>query len=222
MRRFLQPCLEALEPRRCLSAVLVQGVIWVRGSNHGDTIRIANSYDDPTGLIGIEVAQNNRQWNFPGDAVLKISIDAQAGDDSVINTTSLRSHIVGGPGDDHIIGGSGNDTIIGGLGDDVLNGGDGGDRLMGGPGDDYLDGGKDGDALYGGGGNDNLVGGDGGDYMDGGRGDDYLDSRDCSIYDSVFGGPGHDTAVIDGYRVIILYRHDDIRGVESTAINEVC
>src|SRR4051812_33705161 len=100
MKRLLQPCLEALEPRRCLSAVLVEGVIWVRGSNHGDVIRIANSYDDPSGLVRIEVAQNNRKWNFRGDAVLKINIDARAGDDDVTNTAPIRSRIDGGPGND--------------------------------------------------------------------------------------------------------------------------
>src|SRR3954462_13727013 len=109
MKRLLQPCLEALEPRRCLSAVLAEGVIWVRGSNHDDVIRIANTYEDPSGLVHIEIAQNNRKWNFPGEGVLKINIDARAGDDHVTNTTPIRSHIDGGPGNDQLIGGSGND-----------------------------------------------------------------------------------------------------------------
>ena len=59
----------------------------------------------------------------------------------ITNSSSGRTHLFGGLGDDEISGGSGRTTISAGFGDDVLNGGSGNDILIGGAGADELNGG---------------------------------------------------------------------------------
>ncbi len=96
-------------------------------------------------------------------------------------------------------GGFENDTYIGSNGlapllpdGMVLDGGTGGPAS----GDDTLTGGDTPDEIFGGDGNDILNGGGGHDLLDGGPGNDVLQARDGAP-DTVFGGPGLDSAVAD-------------------------
>jgi Tol biopolymer transport system component len=88
----------------------------------------------------------------------------------------------GTAGNDLLVGTEGNDVICGLGGDDTLIGLGGDDKLIGGDGNDY------------------LAGGLGLDMLDAGPGDDTLDARDGAP-DIVWGGPGLDTAYVDGGRL---------------------
>jgi len=120
--------------------------------------------------------------------------------------------LFGGEGDDALRGGEGIDTLQGEAGDDVLSGGNGFDQLFGGIGNDRLYGGADtdilegnegDDLLFGDGGNDVLEGGLGDDRLYGGAGDDVLgggvfgNEGNAPQVDSLFGGSGSDTYVIE-------------------------
>ncbi len=106
--------------------------------------------------------------------VIKIVVDAGAGNDSVLLNTSVNGTLNGEDGNDVLTGGSGNDVLNGGAGDDVLDGGDGNDALLGGTG------------------NDALTGGPGVDVMKGEEGDDVINANDGISDSLVDGGPGND------------------------------
>ena len=127
----------------------------------------------------------------------------------------------GGDGDDELEGGTGNDRLFGDKGDDTLRGGDGDDILKGDtkdvekypweiqrvtPGNDNLYGGRGNDELYGGVGDDILDGGEGNDKLyagpgkdtlSGGDGDDLLDAGHTGSGNTLTGGKGKDTFLID-------------------------
>jgi len=106
--------------------------------------------------------------------------------------------------DDVLIGNQGANRLRGHEGDDTLVGNGGDDSLYGGgslarpslEGDDALHGGFGDDALYGGYGNDRLYGGPGVDRLVGGPGNDLISSAD-GRRETVYCGPGRDTAVAD-------------------------
>lgn len=97
-------------------------------------------------------------------------------------------------------GTSGNDILIGTNGNDIICGLSGDDHLMGLGGDDVLEG----DA-----GNDHLAGGLGYDILNGGLGNDVLDARDGGR-DVLDGGPGVDTATVDG-RIDATFSMEHVR-----------
>jgi Ca2+-binding RTX toxin-like protein len=109
----------------------------------------------------------------------------------------------GGAGNDRLIAGEGNDTLLGGAGVDVLLGGVGNDSLDGGADDDDLHGDDDSDVLDGGAGHDSLEGGRGPDIVRGGPGNDLISisagDNDASTIESIEGGPGIDTLILDGF-----------------------
>ncbi|MGR3505141.1 MAG: Hint domain-containing protein [Paracoccaceae bacterium] len=79
-------------------------------------------------------------------------------------------------------------------GDDTLAGGDGNDDIYGESGDDQLFGGTGDDVLYGGNGNDTIIGGAGADLIYGDAGNDLIS---VGSGDTVFGGAGNDSFVLD-------------------------
>jgi Ca2+-binding RTX toxin-like protein len=114
----------------------------------------------------------------------------------VLRGTRGRDVICGLGGNDTILGGGGADVIYGGPGADVLDGGAGNDVLRGGAGDDELVGRSGDDLLDGGEGRDRLTGGTGRDTLLGGGGNDMLFAQDGRA-DTVDGGGGRDTAIVD-------------------------
>jgi Ca2+-binding RTX toxin-like protein len=113
----------------------------------------------------------------------------------------------GGEGNDFATGGLGNDALAGDEGDDFLAGFERNDTLSGGAGDDFLDGGTGRDSLSGGTGND-LIRCNAGDTVRGGAGEDtfivnFDDPRGpVNILDF---NPGEDTLVFEG-----LYESDHV------------
>ena len=177
----------ALEPRRLLSAGVVDGTLRVVGSNAADAIVVYQSPAHAVGqfVVSIRERPNNaprEEFRFPMEGIASISVRGLAGDD-VIRLDGLSesdlvvripSRIDGGLGNDLIVGTDSRDFITGGFGQDYVNaragddwvdGGWGRDDLNGGDGNDILSGGYGDDAVYGQAGNDSLRGGPGSDYV---------------------------------------------------------
>lgn len=131
-------------------------------------------------------------------------------------------------------------TVMGGAGADWLDGSAGNDTIDGGPGEDRVRGYKGSDTLRGGEGNDDVDGGADGDSVDGGAGDDLIagDSYEGQWADTIDGGPGLDRITADWGDRSYSYvqppvtislddgpgdgrpgEGDDVRGVESIAVN---
>jgi Ca2+-binding RTX toxin-like protein len=138
------------------------------------------------------------------------------GDDVVTNHGEIVGHVLMEEGNDLFDNRGG--TLVGvadmGWGNDTFHGGDGDERVAGGDGEDLLEGGGGQDLLMGGWGNDTLVGGagadglfgeygddlietEGQDYVGGGAGDDRIVAGDFQ-FETLDGGTGHDTVVLNG------------------------
>ena len=125
--------------------------------------------------------------------------------------TQNADTITTGSGDDAIFAARGDDVISTGAGDDYISlqtafpfapegslgwgnntvtAGSGADRVLGGLGDDR---------VQGGGGHDLIIGGGGADVLAGGDGNDRIDAFDIDnpMSDTVFGGRGDDTLILD-------------------------
>lgn len=171
--------LECLEPREVLAAIIgfdaASQAVWVSGTSGND----AATLDLPSAnTLRVRVVTGGAtvEQTFDLSQVSVVQFDAGAGDDSLLNSTSVPVSVTGGDGNDSIAGGLGNDTLDGGSGRDTLLGSGGDDTLIGGAGDDLLRGGSGNDALDGGDGHDQLFGeGSSFDTLRGGLGNDTLD-----------------------------------------------
>jgi ELWxxDGT repeat protein len=110
--------------------------------------------------------------------------------------------VASGSAPDTIGGGAGKDTIDGGLGNDRLNGHGGHDRLFGNAGADRLYGYDGNDLLDGSSSNDRMYGGNGADTMFGAGGNDRFFAAGDESVDELFGGKGHDTAIVDALDIL--------------------
>ncbi len=97
--------------------------------------------------------------------------------------------LIGGDLGDELNGGNGNDVIVGGAGNDMVSGYAGHDQINGGGGNDNLNGSD---------GNDTIVGGAGIDILTGGFDSDVIEADDDEADAQIHGGPGTDTAYVDG------------------------
>jgi Ca2+-binding RTX toxin-like protein len=171
------PLCEQLEPRRLLSATLVDGIVQVKGTSAADVIKISKSGSK----VMVKVGATSK--SFPAGSVDSIRIRALDGNDSITGNQKLKIPIV-------VYGGAGNDTINGSQGDDTLKGGEGTDSLTGRAGNDNLSGGAANDTLSGGNGDDTLDGNAGNDLIHGNGGRDLL--RGGADLDSMFGDADND------------------------------
>jgi Ca2+-binding RTX toxin-like protein len=192
--------IESCEPRRLLSAAtgsvapIVDGLLSVSGTRHGDNIMISIDSGDNTQL---DVVINGTQITQVSAAdVTRIKVNGGNGMDhiTVENTLMIPAELIGGNAKDILNGGAGNDTLEGDNGNDAMSGGGGDDYLFGGRGGDALDGADGNDTLSGGKGNDNLMGDADSDTLAGGVGDDSLSGGDGN--DLVEGDDGNDD--VDG------------------------
>jgi hypothetical protein len=120
-----------------------------------------------------------------------------AGNDNIINKTSIPLHGDGGTGDDTISSGTGNDIVTGGPGNDYLNGEAGNDNLNGRDGADRIYAWAGNDAITGEAGTDLLYAGDGDDKVSGGPGNDTIVGEDGN--DIIDAGAGNDKVTGDGH-----------------------
>jgi hypothetical protein len=187
---------EPLEPRRLLSATVVNHVLIVEGTRRPDRIVI---YRD--GRTGVRVAINKLpQVSVTIKTFSSLRVVCGLGDDSVtigdyLRTIDIPTVVDAGGGNDYVTTSVAKDTLWGGDGNDTLESGPGDDELHGGAGLDLLRGFDGNDTLYGDTGADELRGGGNDDLMIGGRGDDLL--RDGAGDDSMYGNGGHDKFWLD-------------------------
>jgi Ca2+-binding RTX toxin-like protein len=146
---------------------------------------------------GIQIFGNSldNRIELTGGAGRLASIYGRAGNDTLIGGDG-ENRLEGGGGHDSLLGSEDNDSMLGGDGDDRLFGGQGQDVLRGGEGNDFIDGGPGNDRLYGEGGNDTIFANRGRNRVYGGDGDDVIFARD-GRRDTLYGGPGNDSAEID-------------------------
>lgn len=175
---------EPLEVRRLLAASVVEGVLYVDGTDAGEEIAVRGTF----GESSFDVTVGAEQTAVPSQGVRRIVVRAGAGDDSVLvdlpvlmvavrKGTRLpvwidRLTVEGGDGNDAVEADAPNALLLGGAGDDRLTGGRRNDVLRGGAGDDELTGGAGRDNLSGGAGDDSLAGAEGRDRIRGGAGSD--------------------------------------------------
>ena len=118
-----------------------------------------------------------------------------------------RDFICLGDGNDTADGAAGSDRVRGGPGNDTLDGDNfpspRSDKLFGDAGDDTFTGGQGDDVIRGGTGNDTVDNGagttvnQGADNVRAGSGDDTINEVSDGSIDTVDGGPGEDTCILD-------------------------
>lgn len=150
--RQARPSLERCESRDLLSAGPVYQAaarqVVIAGTVASDTTTVS------TTSTLVVVRFNGKVKAFNRAAVDRVLFSGNAGNDTFVNNTGLRSIVNGGVGDDRLTGGSGDDWLDGGSGNDDVLGRTGDDRLLGSSGDDSLDGGLGSDDVFGGLGDD--------------------------------------------------------------------
>lgn len=163
----------------------------------GDDSIVGGDDDD---LVRGNAGNDTLEGNAGNDTLL-----GGPGDDLQEGGTQ-NDELRGDGGADTLRGGTGNDTLNGGTGNDLLEGQAGADRLTGGDGDDSLDGGAASDTLNGGDGADTLNGGTGADGMVGGLGDDVFIHTPEAVAETILGGGGFDTLLINSNGKLVELR----------------
>jgi hypothetical protein len=148
-----------------VTASIDDGILHVVGSHTPDRIALRLSADDPN-LLQVDIGDDrSADLTFALREFDGIVVDAGNGDDKVriddtngAFTTTKRTRIDGGNGDDTLLGGSGAEILDGGNGNDVIDGNGGADSAFLGRGDDTF--------IW--------DPGDGSDLVDGGHGSDAM------------------------------------------------
>ena len=165
----------AAAPAGGVKARIVDGSLAITGTAGRDEIALRLRAGAPD-TLQIDVRDDGSpDFNLKRDRFDKILVDLRAGDDAVridevngVFTTTERTTLEGGGGNDVLVGASGPELLLGGAGVDVLRGGGDNDRLFGGDGDDQ---------VFGEEGNDRMVWnpGDDDDLNEGGDGTDVVE-----------------------------------------------
>ncbi|MDA0285149.1 MAG: calcium-binding protein, partial [Planctomycetota bacterium] len=218
-RHFASVAMELLEPRSLLTAMIsldaVAHEVLIAGTA-GDDVAIVESIDASTLRVRVTTGATIIEQTFSTADVDSVTFNADAGNDSLTNTSDRPISMNGGDGADTLIGGLGDDTFAGGDGNDSFNGRGGNDLAAGGDGDDVLSGGSGMDSLSGEAGNDRLDGGGwskdtvsgglGDDTIIGGAGIDYIKETIAGSYTlSSASATGHGADTIIGIEQALLY-----------------
>ena len=135
---------QALERRQLLAGdiAMVDSTLHIEGTSQNDIAEVYVAEESVVVKLQSRDADgeatNTQEQTFPVDQVDRIVFEAFAGDDLLVNDTSLDSVMRGGGGHDTLMGGEGNDLLIAGAGDDLVLGGGGDDLILGGVGSDLL------------------------------------------------------------------------------------
>lgn len=192
------------------SARLSRATLHVQSTQDDDLIQIEISgasvevriSDNANPLAPVEIFFAS----FDSGDVDELRLFGLAGEDVIINETSIPDFIWGGLGDDDILAGDGVSHVFGQDGVDILNGNGG---------NDFLWGGDEGDYLFGGPGSDLVNGDDGWDWVSGG---DSFGVSDDDI-DQLVGGAGGDVFTVPPAELAedILFDYD---ATEGDALND--
>lgn len=189
--------LEPLEKRDLLAAVVSvdNGILNIRGTDDGETIEIRyRDANDPKSDVEVVITDLAGRWSMvarnPRKTIESLFVRAYAGNDIVVNYTTIGGSIHGDAGDDALWAGTSGQWLYGGLNNDRIYGNSGDDWLFGGSGEDEIYGAGGVDHLYGDGDRDTLAGGNGDDFLWGGGGADILYGQVGN--DELHGGAGND------------------------------
>jgi|GEM_PF-874962 len=173
----------------------------ITGNNQNNTLEGKGGVDTLSGGSG----EDTYVVDTTGDTIIDSAGTADAVHSSVSfdlsNTlvaggSDIENLVYTGSGAATLTGNAANNSITGGLGSDSIIGGAGNDTVLGRDGKNTLDGGADNDSLIGGSDADSIIGGAGNDILDGGAGD--------NIADTLNGGTGDDTYIIDSYQDVLI------------------
>jgi Ca2+-binding RTX toxin-like protein len=122
---------------------LTHGALVITGTKASDKITLRLKAGEP-GILQVDVGDDgSADFSFKRNKIATIAIKAGARADLVrmdenngIFTTSIKTSINGGDGNDSLLGGAGVETLLGGDGNDSLDGNGGNDRAALGAGDD--------------------------------------------------------------------------------------
>jgi Ca2+-binding RTX toxin-like protein len=119
------PVIEALEPRRCLSVTLQDGLLVCHGTGGNDYILVTRNAYDSTKVIVID-GDNYPYPQFERAAVKGVVMYGGDGNDRLgaqfARGWDIPMTLFGGAGDDSLLGGAANDSLVGGDGEDFLDG----------------------------------------------------------------------------------------------------
>ena len=185
------------------------GVDTLRGGSGTDTL----DYNTFSAGVTINLTASTAGPNGTLDSIPAIDFEnAIGGSGNDVITGNLLGNVLDGRAGADTIDGDDNGGTSSPLPDgyDSILGGDGNDSIVGDGGHDTIDGQAGNDYVNGGPGNDEITGGTGSDQLLGDAGHDDFYSADATI-DTLWGGSGDDTALIDvGTDLIPL---DDIEDV---------
>jgi Ca2+-binding RTX toxin-like protein len=139
-QQFVLGSIEALEPRRLLTAALTNGILTITGTSKADLLIVTE--DSANVFVSLNGATSTP---FDASQIKSLSIDLAGGNDRTFMQDKgklplrIPALIMGSKGNDTLRGGLKNDTLLGGSGDDVLDGGAGADLMVGGDGFDTAD-----------------------------------------------------------------------------------
>jgi Ca2+-binding RTX toxin-like protein len=210
LRAAVAPVVEAMEPRRMLSASITDGELLVIGDTPGgqinvwaDAIYVHTVADGQHDVFVTPLVKSIRVHSYDAGVITigsnlpvsDVEVEGSYKNDMILIGDTPGVTVMGGSGNDFINGGSLADHLSGGIGDDTVNGGGGDDTILG---DDivgYATADKSGnDLLHGGTGKDTLYGGAYVDELYGDQGEDSLHGGDHA--DFMEGGADND--VMDG------------------------
>jgi hypothetical protein len=131
-----RPHLEQLEPRELpagISAYTQGSYLIVDGTAGNDYISVTQS-SGRLSVYGTQITVGTTKVSsIDANAVSRVLMRGQGGDDTIIGSTLSKDMIVqGGAGSDAIYGGAGHDYLDGGAGNDLIYGGAGNDRISAG------------------------------------------------------------------------------------------
>ena len=137
---------ETLESRRMLASIFLDtatGELFISGGSGNDVGALVASGDQvEASITGVE------SQTFNASEIETVTFIGNDGNDSLTNSTDIRSFFFGGNGNDRLLGGSNDDFINGGAGSDNIFGRSGDDQLIGAAGDDTLRGNRGNDTNF--------------------------------------------------------------------------
>ncbi|MFT3786489.1 MAG: calcium-binding protein [Tepidisphaeraceae bacterium] len=220
-RKFVT--IERLMPRTLLAAstaLASDGILSITGTDGNDRITVLAH---PVLMNVMQVVINDATSSFLLGDVLRVSIDAGAGSDTIridgsLDALYLQSSILAGDGNDRVYGSAGQDLIDGGRGNDRLYGWGGDDKLNGNDGNDTIDAGVGNDSVDAGSGNDSVLGNSGSDTLNGEAGRDTIEGGKGN--DVIYGGTDDDT-LTDRYGTVSIHGGDGSDMITTQTAGEV-
>jgi Ca2+-binding RTX toxin-like protein len=192
-------CIEALEPRRLLSSVILHDKILVVHGDNGVHNTISIGYDRRE---RVTIVLNGVGTAFKKDQLSRIYLVGGHLSDSMRVSEARREFTIptrffSQGGFDTMVGGTEADYFICTTGDQTIFTGNGDDTVLGGSGNDTIVAGNNFKLIFGGKGNNTITTGNGRGFIIGGKGNNTITTRGDRF--EIFGQGGNDTITGGGH-----------------------